>query len=355
MPAVLAKPRKTFLTDYLIVNQVENEGFSNSIKENDSVSLEATAYALEILKHYDLYEEPGWFGEIEANVNVSIMEDELLDELDDKLEKSVINLYDVHFLLKSLSLLNATISSSVEEEIEDFLSRIENTSGGFTPNNMTQEESMVSTYYALMVFILLDIDIDNKNDHFNWILSCKNEDDGFGGAPDLSSNIFSTYCAVMSIEALDSLDDLGGKKDISKYLEDFYVDDEGNQDNYGGFLSDENSKTALLSSTYYCVEAIRLLDEHELDNQTIIDWVLARQNFRDGGFAENTQGTEQKISSLITSYYAFQTLQELDPNLTFLEEEVWMVEFNWIILIIVLSVLGGLIAVAVIIWRRRRI
>ena len=57
IPAVLAKPRKTYITDFLYDCEIKDEGFSNSVENDDDVSDQATAYALEILEKFDLVTE----------------------------------------------------------------------------------------------------------------------------------------------------------------------------------------------------------------------------------------------------------------------------------------------------------
>jgi hypothetical protein len=110
----------------------------------------------------------------------------------------------------------------------------------------------------------------------------------------------------------------------------------------------------LLSSTFFCVKTISLIDASELNVGSTVTWVLARQAFEDGGFAENSEGYKQKVSSLIASYYAFNTLKALN-SLSSLTSEIWMVEFNYLILIVVLGSIGLGIAAIVFLWRRRRI
>jgi len=82
--------------------------------------------------------------------------------------------------------------------------------------------------------------------------------------------------------------------------------------------------------------------------------VLGRQNFLDGGFGDWTEGIDEAYSSISTSYSGFKILQILG-QLNLLDEDIFMVEFNFLIFIIVLSVVGVLIVVIYVILRRRRI
>ena len=85
-PFALAKTRKTYLSDFLLDNLIEDDGFSNCDREdyredNDEVSYEATAYALEILGKYNLLEEKDLFGKVEKSHNSSDLQDELEEYL----------------------------------------------------------------------------------------------------------------------------------------------------------------------------------------------------------------------------------------------------------------------------------
>ena len=82
--------------------------------------------------------------------------------------------------------------------------------------------------------------------------------------------------------------------------------------------------------------------------------VFSRQNFLDGGFNDKITRYDQEFSSITTSYYAFKILLSFD-SLHLLNEEIFMVEFSYITLIVVLSVIGILAFVAYWIWHKRKI
>ncbi|MFX1391687.1 MAG: hypothetical protein ACFE9Z_16600, partial [Promethearchaeota archaeon] len=118
---------------------------------------------------------------------------------------------------------------------------------------------------------------------------------------------------------------------------------------------DETAQYATLSSSYYCVKLISLIDPNELNEDSTISWILTLQNFKDGGFSENTDGYEQKKSSIIASYFAFKTLKIINPSLSSLSNDVWNVEFDYWILGIILIFVAILISIIVFIWRKRRL
>ncbi|GAH41431.1 unnamed protein product, partial [marine sediment metagenome] len=148
--------------------------------------------------------------------------------------------------------------------------------------------------------------------------------------------------------------DLANTTSTLNYLKSFYINDLDNLDNYGGYLPDTFAENSLLSSTYFCVEGIRLIDSNELNKVATVDWVLNHQNFRDGGFSDHDEENDQKLSSIRASYYAFEILKGFG-SLDLLNEEIFMVEFSFLILIIVMSITGIIIAAIYLIWRKRRI
>ncbi|MFX1316897.1 MAG: hypothetical protein ACFE9T_13630, partial [Promethearchaeota archaeon] len=85
-----------------------------------------------------------------------------------------------------------------------------------------------------------------------------------------------------------------------------------------------------------------------------VNWVIDHQNYIDGGFVDSTDGYEQKSSSVFNSYFAFETLKTFN-SLSRLGEEVWMVEFNYWILIGLLGGIGLTVLLIYFIWRKRRV
>ncbi|MHA1293138.1 MAG: prenyltransferase/squalene oxidase repeat-containing protein [Promethearchaeota archaeon] len=354
-PYVLAKPRKSYLTDYILGNKVENEGFSNT-NSTDDVSYEATAYALEILKYYDLYEVPGLFGKKTVNVNVTETKKELKKEVRDLVpKKNRVIIYDLYYLLRALDALNTSVKDELKDDIEDYLDASEQVGGGFAPLNTSSTPTLISTYFACRIYKMINRDIEQESKHVDWVKSCLNGDGGYGGNSSSSSTLLNTYYAVLFMDFMADIDDLENSDDTIDYIDSFFVDDESDQLNFGGYLPDENAKYASLSSTYYCVKVLSLLDSDKLHQDNTTAWILKLQNFRDGVFSDNTDGKEQYKSSIIASYFAFETLKIFDSELDVLEEHVWMVEFNWWILIILLISLGIAITAIIIIWRRKRI
>ena len=361
VPSVLAKPRKTYLTDFLYECEIEDEGFSNSVENDDEVSEEATAYALEILDQYELLQKKDIFGTVEKEINTTDLPEELEDDAKGVLGAGEVNIYKLYFLLESLEILEDTnqdydVSSSLKSESKNFVDSILQNGGGYAASTTSDTATMVSTYFALKIYDLLDKDYENKSITKNWVRSCRNSDGGYGGNIGSSSTILNTYYAILIMEEIEDVEGLHYTELTIKYLKSFYEDDENDSGNYGGYYPDDDSENTMISSTFYCVMGISLIDEDELeDEEETLAWVLNRQNFKDGGFKDIDDESEQKYSSVINSYYAYQLISLIDADLVSLEEEIFMVEFNWWILVGILVGIGVIAIVVIIVWRKRRI
>jgi hypothetical protein len=263
-------------------------------------------------------------------------------------------LYDLYFLLKSLNILDYSIGAQLKSQIHNYINNTEQITGGFSISNTSSLASISSTYFVIQIYELIGEIIPNITTHKNWVLLCNNSDGGYGGNHSLSSTLLSTYYAVTILEELGFIDELVNENQTLVYLNNFYVENPSDTDNHGGYLPDITAIDALLSSTYYCAKAISIINETMLHNSETVNWVLNRQSFQDGGFAEVAQGSDQIISSVISSYYAFETLI-LFNSLSKLASEVFMVEFNYFILVIIFASIGLIAGIGVIVWRRRRI
>lgn len=341
IPIVLGKTRNAYLVDFIFSTEIEGEGFKNGI-EGGSPSNEATAYALEILDYYG-----------RTAHDVTDLETYLETELKTMFEDDEIVLYELYYLLKSLNVLDFNYSS-LKNRIHQFINGTEQIGGGFSFSNTSTLASMSSTYFVVQVFDLIEEPIPNKTVHRDWIILCNNSDGGYGGNRSLSSTLLTTYYAVYLLELLTSVNDLADKNQTLTYLNSFYIQNPSDTNNFGGCFPDLTANYALISSTYHCVSAIYIINESMLNSGQTTKWIISRQYFQDGGFADITEGTSQRISSVTSSYYAFETLK-IFGSLGKLSAEVFMVEFNYLILIIILGSIGLVVAIGVILWRRRRI
>jgi len=345
IPSVLAKTRNGYLIDFILDTEIEPNGFSNGISDESEVSLEATAFAIDILDYYGV-----------RLSDVEQVQETLKQNIITILDGDEINLYDLYYLIKSLNLLEYSFESSLLKKISVFINGTQQLDGGFSFSNTSSFVNIISTFYVIQLFRLIDQSIPNITLHQSWVLSCYNGDGGFGGNSNLPSTLTSTYYAVLVLdEFVENLNSLIDLNKTVNYINSLYIMNSADVNNFGGYAPDEIATFALLSSTYFCTKILSLIDEDELNIAATIEWVLDHQNVQDGGFVDNTEAYQQKFSSVTSSYYAFETLKILNPSLSKLKQEIWMVEFNFWILGIVIISLSVVIAISVLMWKKRRI
>ncbi len=345
IPNVLGKTRKAYLTDFIYSTETEGQGFEYDEDPFGDISFEATAYALEILVSFGTNAH-----------DITNLKTNLEDEISYMFSNDAVDLYNLYFLFKSLFILQSdyAIEGGLQDRIFQYFNDTEQIGGGFSNLNISMSPNLSSTYFVIQIHSMLapSETLQNLTLHRNWILLQNNTDGGYGNK---TSTLLSTYYAVSLLDQLTSVDDLVNKSKTLSYLTSFYINNPSDVNNIGGYLPDLTSKSSLLSSTYYCVMSINLIDNNFLNADKTPPWVLSRQYFQDGGFTDITEGYNQLSSSVIGSYSAFKILATFDPYLGNLAIDIWMVEFNYWILIILMAVIGILAVIGVFIWRRRRI
>jgi len=348
---VTARSRRTYLTDFIFNNRIENLGYSNSILEENTISEQSTYYALQMLEDLNLLESQEDLDIIATTLAQNVQAE--LNGLDDN---SLVNLY---YLLQSLELLDGLdkISTDNKNEIMNWVNISKHENGGFKNNNISSP-TVFYTYFSVKILDLLSSEnISDSQKHAEWIISCYKPDGGFGGNSTLNSSIIGTYYAVLGVNFLASINNLSLQEEsIIQYLMEFYISNIANSQNYGGFSQTDSPSKSLVSTTFYCVSTVDLLNSSQLDSQTILQWVLKSQNPIDGGFSESTSDGSTLYSSMITTYYAFNIIKYFDPDFSSLNENVWDVEFNWIILLIIILVMIAVPTLIIfIIWKKRKV
>jgi prenyltransferase beta subunit len=346
IPVAFAKTRQSHIIDFIYERQTNYETFGATPQD--------TAYALEVINYYDSYVVQDFLG-VKYRVDKTLLKENLTGQIEDMFNNEQINIYDLYYLLKSLDILEPleeSLDINLHNKIYNYINETYQEGGGFGPTNTSKFSNMISTYFIYNIYIIINEPILNKTHHQNWILSCNNTDGGYGGNQTLSSTLLTTVYAVYLLESLEA--SLINQTKTLEYLNSLYVADPSNLENYGGYLPDLLAQRALLRSTDLCIRAIKLIDINYLNSAKSIEWVLGLQNFEDGGFAENLGTYTEKKSSITATYSAFRVIYSFD-SLNLLNEDIFMVEFNFLVLIIVLSSIIGVVALIYIIWRKRRI
>ena len=347
-PVALAETRQSHLIDFLYENQNTDGTFG--------IAHQDTAYAIEIIDYFNAYLVETLF-EGSKSVDIPEFKTFLTDQIQAMFNAEQIDLYKLLYYLDTLNRiesLQTSLGSSLRNNIYRYLNETTQINGGFAQTNISTTASMVSTFFVYNIYDLIEEPIVNQTIHKNWVLSCNNTDGGYGGNQYLSSTIVTTYFAVYLVNELGDVNDLVNSTKTLEYFKSFYISDPENIGNYGGFLPDFLAYNTLLSSTFYCVKAIELIDESELNGVATVNWVLNRQNFLDGGFGDWVEGNDQRSSSVSTSYYAFKLL-EVFNSLADLNEDIFSVELNFLTVIIVSSIIGVIVVIIYLYIRKRRI
>ncbi len=338
-PLALGATRAFYLVNFILDQQNGNNGFGDSYG--------STTNALEILDY---------FGAL-GNVNSPKTQQYLRNELREKFDTNNLNIYDLYYILKSIDILNDTdteVSLSFRIELMNYIEDLNQTGGGFSPTNKTDSSTMISTFYALEAYsILSNGEFEVQDIHKDWVLNCTdNITGGFKGSISSSTpSLINTYCAILILNRAGAIGELVNKSKTINYIKSFYVSTSSDKVNYGGYLPDSTAYQTLLSSTYYCVKILNILSAGFQDTQTI-NWIYNRQNYIDGGFVDFGDESFQGDSSIIGSYFALESLLILGGSL---DVEIWMVEFNYMLLIILIIIFAVVIGLAILFWRRRKL
>jgi hypothetical protein len=342
---VAAKTRNSYMINFIYANQGSNDFFGDNYEENTQ--------ALQILYYYKAFSIEGPLG-VEHQVDKVDLSNNLVDNLTDMFDSKTLHIYDLYNILQALDLLGYTIDSALSVRVQKYLNSSSHVDGGFSAINTSISRDLTSTFYAYQIYNLLGVEFPNKTIHENWILSCFRLDGGYAGNSSLTSTLLTTYYAVVLISELDNVDALVSKSKTLEYLNSFFINDTYDSIGYGGYLPMKVAVFPLLSSTYFAATAINYTQPSDLHKKATVSWILDRQNFRDGGFSDKYSENNQDLSSITTTFYAFSSLM-LFKSLSSLDQDVFMVEFNYLILTIVLVAIGILIIIAYVIWRRRRL
>ena len=344
----LAKTRQNYLIDFLYDNQSSDGIFG--------IAYQDTAYAIEIIDYYNAYLVEVLFEEAKS-VDIPTFKAFLIDQIQTMFNVEEIDLYELLYYLDALNRmesLETSLDTSLHNNIYRYLNETIQIGGGFGLTNTSTTANMVSTFFVYNIYAIIEEPVVNQTVHKTWVLSCNNTDGGYGGNQSLSSTIVTTYFAVYLVNALGDVNDLVNKTKTLEYFESFYIDDPDNTGNFGGYLPDFLADNTLLISTFYCVNGIELIDESELNGVSTVNWVLNHQNFRDGGFGDRVEGNDQRLSSVSASFYAFKLLETFN-SLEVLTEDIFSVEFSYLMLIIIPSIIGVIIVIIYLFIRRRRI
>lgn len=138
-----------------------------------------------------------------------------------------------------------------------------------------QHLKMNGVYWGLNALVLLHNLDYQREEVVDFVLSCRNEDGGFGGNTDMDSHLLYTMSAVQLLCMFDAVDRIDVLQ-TSKWIASMQLPD-------GSFQGDQWGEVDTRFS-YIGLNCLRLLQHCELiDMEAAVTYVLACQNW-DGGF-----------------------------------------------------------------------
>lgn len=131
-----------------------------------------------------------------------------------------------------------------------------------------------SAMHVISDMLVLEKEIENPTDLLKFMYSSQNTDGGFGEEPSMISEVFTTYCVVVTAFLLK--DNNYDKEGCIRYLQECQNED-GGFGNAPGYPSDS-------WHTNLAVMSLHLLDATAKNEDKLINYLLACRN-EDGGYA----------------------------------------------------------------------
>jgi len=356
-PLALALNRRTHLTDFIASTKGTTGGFqATTLASTDSQGIPdliSSSYAINMSLYFgktvkDVQDTSSW----------------ILDNLKTTDHGFRIGAGETKASMKgmylAISALNSTgMINSLGLEFRTWITNQRNVSSGGFSDEEGGITTTMATYHAIDALysfgntsLLLSYN-ESLNFYFQ---NCSNSDGGFAEIIGQSSTLEGTWAAVAGLNRLALLvgftlsDALNVTKTL-QYVSQFYFSNQTDDFNYGGYGT---SGRATVRDTYYSQKIYSLLGEDNPKKDQVQKYLLSCQNSVDGGFAEKNADASYGTSSVITSFFAFDALMTFDNQLGMLNEEVWFLPFDYVLLIIVLAIIIVVLAVGVRYYRKHR-
>lgn len=171
----------------------------------------------------------------------------------------------------------------------------------------SQHLKVSGVFWGLSALTLLDRQDFNKEDVVRFILSCANEDGGFGGNTDQDSHMLYTMSAIQLLCLFDALTEIDVDR-TAVWLASMQQPD-------GSFQGDEWGEIDSRFS-YIALSSLQLLGRlHLVDLEAAVKWVLSCQNW-DGGFgvAPNAESHAGQIFCCVGALRIANALDRIDRD-----------------------------------------
>lgn len=204
-------------------------------------------------------------------------------------------------------------------KVEDYIMSLRNEDGGFGPDPRTGNSTIESTAYAVLAMKELGrLKALNKTvleGIYNFTLNQQRWDGGFGN--DITwdySTLYHTYLAVRCLDTFNRTFILN-----NQYLGSYFVDQFYDDGSAGGIID-----------TFYAVDGMKMANmsehiQHAYTQST--DWYIKTLYILPGGFGETMFDEKAYVYS---TYFALQTMFELELYETELDKEIILNSTNWI-------------------------
>lgn len=216
-------------------------------------------------------------------------------------DKSPQNFSALH-VVSDLTVLNERIEG--KEETLQSISSGQNSDGGFGEQPSLLSE-VFTTYCVVLTSYILGKAVYNIKKCIEYVQACQNSDGGFGNAPGYPSDVWHTNLAVLSLHIWGELPlDFAGAVSFLKCCM--------NADGGYGVIPGKKSDTY---STFRAISSLIVLEIEITDKEKTIEWLQDRQS-SEGGFIYQ----EGKTHSFVGTYHAIAALYLLGEVPKYLEE-----------------------------------
>ncbi|MGN9863484.1 prenyltransferase/squalene oxidase repeat-containing protein [Bacillus swezeyi] len=212
-------------------------------------------------------------------------------------------------VVSDLTVMGEEITEQDRESILKGLFDCQNTDGGFSEQAGHLSE-VFTTYCVVLTAFILGSSVPNKDKCIEFIQSCQNSDGGFGNAKGYPSDVWHTNLAVLALHAL-------GTKPLNETECLVFAASCQNEDGGYGTRPEAPSDTF---STFRAVDTILILEHQPAAQDKTIPWLQNCQT-DSGGFMYKPGSVE----SFVGSYHAIAALYLLGELPNKLEEcKAWL-------------------------------
>ncbi|MBD3351488.1 MAG: hypothetical protein GF364_08370 [Candidatus Lokiarchaeota archaeon] len=360
----LADTRRSYLLTFILENQNSSNGGFYEYGTDDSsaedTSLRATQCSVNVLNMLSELEDP------QITSSETRLTNYFMDEITPSINDN--NTQRLMYSLQGLDLLGKieTIDSPLQNDITEYLASCKEIYGTAIGYAYSPDEELNATvwgtYFIINCYYHLDLlAVVSEAGVSQYLISCIDDaSTGKGFKSNISSgeiSLVNTFYGLQTLQVLERVSQISEvvRTSIQDYVDSFYVDDENQDDHYGGYaitILNELPFTTMLPTYYATFCRTALFGSNEV-LQATKDWVLNLHNPQDGGFMDNVIPGQEQHSSTIISYYATAILALDDPELTILEENVWESDINWWLVVGIIALVSACIVAAIIGYRRR--